>query len=148
MIKYKLLNNGTAVILSRHPKVVYERVKLVFSGAPENTTAIVECNGSTAYYKASDCKLHCDKLSGVIKVTVAVLDDSVPLKKWTCEELNAEKLKDGGVLITPNDLNLPQAVANLRLENNAIREENAEIKEEIAALNKRLDKIMSGYKFI
>lgn len=148
-IKIKLLNNGKAVILTRQPIVVYNELRLSASEAPKNTSLSVRTPTTSLYRELSggECVLPTSKLNGVLSLYFTVVDNSVPLKKWYCEEMKAERLKDGGVLICPNDFNLPQAVADLLVENDEIRKQNEEIKQQIQKTNERLDKFLEAYDF-
>ena len=40
-MEYKVLDNGTAVILTRQPELVYDELYITFTGAPANATAII-----------------------------------------------------------------------------------------------------------
>lgn len=148
-MRYKLLGNNTAVMLTRQPKVIYDTLEITFVGAPQNATVIMESNGNPFYRKLKNgkCEFPVEKLTGTLKVTVAVLDGSTPTKRWLCEELKAEKTKDDGIVICPNDLNLPQTIADLRIEIQHIREENATIREELLEIKKRIVEIMESYDF-
>ena len=54
-------------------------------------------------------------------------------------------LKDGQTLYAPNDGNLPETVAKLRLENQAIRESLSSLENSIKALREKFQKMMEGY---
>ena len=109
-MEYKILDNGTAVVLTRQPELVYDELYVDFSGAPSGATAIFECGGDSLYrlLNGVTCSVPADKLNGVVKVTVALLEGSARPRRWACEELLAEKQKSGGTLISPNDMNMPQ----------------------------------------
>ena len=98
-MEYKLLGNGSAVILTRQPEIVYDELYITFSGAPSDATAIIETSGDSLYRKLSEgtCAVPANKLRGEVKITVAILDGTTPPKRWTCEELKAEALRDGGI---------------------------------------------------
>lgn len=148
---YKVLNNCTCVLISRQSLVVEERnICLRFIDAPQHSTVEVLAAGVSLYRELIDgeCTIPVDKLRGDIKVTLLVLDSTVPLKKWTCEELRGDVLRDGSMLLCPNDLNLPQVVADLRIENDRIAKEYVQLKEQIKKINERIDKIYEAYKFI
>ena len=68
-----------------------------------------------------------------------------PFSRWLCEEINIKLLEDGKVLISPNDMNLPQKVVDLQLENQEIKEKYRKLKACYEELNGKLDKIMEGY---
>ena len=146
-ITYRILDNATAVIITRQPVALYEELRVTFAGAPEGATAILE-SGGDSFYRVLDeesCSVPVDKLNGVVKVTVALLDGSTRSRKWVCEELLAEKLKDGGTLVFPNDMNLPQRFIELKLENESIRQTNERIEARLGELENRLERLLEGY---
>lgn len=145
--KYKILDNGTAVVLTRQPELVYDDLYVDFSGAPSGATAIFEVGGDTMYRLLSDetCSVPVDKLNGVVKVTVALLDGSARPRKWACEELLAEKQKNCGTLISPNDMNLPQRFVELKLENETIRQSQKRLEGRVKELEDKLEKLLEGY---
>ena len=49
MMEYKILDNGTAVVLTRQPELVYDELYIDFSGAPSGATAIFEVGGDSLY---------------------------------------------------------------------------------------------------
>ena len=146
-MRYKLLGSGKAVIISREHEIVYDNFFITFSGAPSDATAILDVNGSSLYRKLEDgvCSIPANKLVGEIRVTVVILDGTTPIKRWNCEELKAETLRDGGTLVSPNDMNLPQKLADLELEYEHIRQTNERITKRLQALEDRLEKILEGY---
>lgn len=149
LIQYKILNNNNGVILTRQPKVIYDVLEFHFFGAPLGATAVFEIGGDLYYreLKENRCSLSSTTLAGEIKVVVALFEKNKTPKKWICEEIKAQPQKNGGILVSPNDLNLPQTIVDLKLENDEIRKENATIKDELAAIKKRLDEIMEAYDF-
>ncbi len=148
-MEYKILDNGTAVVLTRQPEMVYDELYIDFSGAPSGATAIFESGGSLyRLLNGVTCSVPVDKLNGVVKVTVALLDGSARPRKWTCEELLAEKQKNGGTLISPNDMNLPQRFVELKLENESIRQTNDRISMRLKKLEDKLERLLEGYDLI
>lgn len=146
-VRYKLLDNGTAVVLTRQPEMLYDELHIAFSGAPSGATAIFE-SGDDSLYRQLDgvaCSIPVGKLNGAVKVTVAVLDGSASPLKWTCEELLAEKQENGGTLISPNDMNLPQRFVELKLECESIRQSNATLEKRIEGLEDKLERLLEGY---
>lgn len=149
-MEYKLLDNGTGVILTRQPEIVDDELYIGFAEAPADATAIFEVKGGDSYYRAlSDglCKLPASKLSGEVTVTVALMNGETPLRRWACEEFKAVKQRNGGTLIAPNDMNLPLVVVGLRLEHQELSRKNAELEAKIGELEEMLAKIMEGYDF-
>ena len=146
-MEYHILNNDTAVLVTYQPKIIYDDLRVKFTGAPSDATAIVEAMGVKLYRELNEdmCVIPKDKLNGAIKITLAVLNGNTPAPTWICDEITAEPTKDGGVLIAPELIELHKIITNLRTENNQIREENKEIKNTLLTLNKRLDAIMTAY---
>lgn len=145
---YKLLNNGSGVILTRQPEIAESALFVHFTGVPTNATAIFTLESGESYYRPlsdASCSLPVANLRGAIKVTVAVLDKT-PLRRWICEEFKADKLKEG-TLIAPNDMNLPQTVVDLRLENEDLRLTCRKLEEMYKEISDKLEKIMEGYDF-
>ena len=146
-MNYKILDNNTAVVLTRQPKLIYNELYVDFLDAPLGATAIFESGGNTMYrlLNGGTCSVPSDKLNGVVKVTVALLDGSTRPCRWTCEELLAEKQKSGGTLISPNDMNLPQRFVELKLENHTVRQSLERLEGRIKELEDRLEKLLEGY---
>ena len=69
-MEYKILDNGTAVVLTRQPELVYDELYIGFSGAPSGATAIFEVGGDSLYslLHGETCSVPADKLNGVVKV--------------------------------------------------------------------------------
>ncbi len=148
-MEYKLLDNATGVILTRQPEMVSEGEELYvqFNNNDPDATAIFERKGGDSLYRLlSDglCSVPVAKLCGVVSVTVANLNGKTPLKRWLCEEIKVEK-ESGGYLVSPNDMNLPQVVVSLRLENEELRSAQAKQEAEIQELREMLTEIMEGY---
>jgi hypothetical protein len=150
MITYKLLNNATGVITTRRPTIIQDDLKIAFIDAPKNATAIFGIkDGYSIYRKLNDsgeCSLEHNALNGVVDVTVAVLDDTTPLCKWECEDICAEKISDGKVLVYPDD-NLSKSVVDLRIENHSLRIETAALKAEVSNVKQYIERIVQAYDF-
>lgn len=146
-LKYKILDNGTAVILTRQPDIVYDELQVDFLGAPIGATAIFESNGVSMYRLLYDgtCSIPSNRLDGVITVTLALLDGSASPRRWICEEIMAKREKNGGTLISPNDMDLPARYVELKLENEEIRKEIKLFGARIEKLNGRLETLLEGY---
>ena len=121
-----------------------------FANAPANATAIFETMAGDSYYRLlSDglCSLPVQKIVGEVKVTVALLNGETPPRRWLCEEFKVSIQRNGGALVAPNDMNLPQTVVELRLENQEIRASYNRLEALYAELKETLEKIMEGYDF-
>ena len=150
IIEYKLLDNHKGVILTRQPHIAADELSFSFEGAPSDATAIFEIQNGDCYYRSLSngrCSLPLSNVSGEVKVTVALLNGETPPRRWLCEEFKADKQRNGGTLIAPNDMNLPQTVVALQLENQEIRQLFTNLKEQYDKLNAKLEKIMEGYDF-
>lgn len=145
-MEYKLLCNGTGIILTRQPEIVNDELIITFSGSPSGATAIVEINSDAHYFllRCATCAIPCEKLNGTVKITVAVLDGSAKPKKWLCESIKASKTA-AGVLVAPDDMDLPTTVAGLRLENDALRKYVAALEAKINTLSGKFEKLTEGY---
>lgn len=148
--EYRVLNNGTAVLLTRQPSLENGEICVTFTGAPSDATAIFEFNGNSIYRLLDEgtCTIPADKLKGPVVVTLAVLDGSSRPEKWICEELMADPWEDGLVLIGPNDAKLPQRFMELKLENEEIRILNENLEERIKALEDKLESLYEGYDLV
>ena len=146
---YKVLNNNTAVLLTMSPQIIYGNLRISFEDAPGNVTAIFKCGDASYYRELKDgiCEIPSDKLSGEVKISLAILDTKTPLQKWICDSLNAQRTKDGGVLVSLKDLIAPETVAKLRIENQNIRNEFAAVRSELQRLDALYHKIMDVYDF-
>lgn len=145
-MQYKLLNNGTGVILSRQPFIAEGAVTLCFENAPDNATAIVKmASGAICYRPTSACSIPASALEGVSEVTVVMLGQNAPdYRKWICEGLQGKKCA-AGMLIAPDDMDLPATVVALAQELHDVREEQQILHGKYDALEKRLASMMEGY---
>ena len=150
---YRLLTNSTGVLLARGAQLVRDSLFVRFENTPENATAIFECGGKECYrvlseQEQSDCVIPADFLNGTVKVTVAVLDGSARPTKWICEAFTAERQEDGSIFVAPDDTNLPQKVADLRVENDALRKNVKELTQKIENLETRIQTMLEGYDLV
>ena len=146
-MKYRLLDNGNGVIVSRRPALLTRSVEMEFSGAPDGSKVILETESGMFLYRdisGERCEVQLSKLKGVVKVTL-VTAPGEERRKWVCEELFVDHLDEEHALVCPNDMNLPQVVTDLRIENEALRRDQAELRKQIEALDGRLERMMEGY---
>ena len=146
-VEYKLLDNHVGVLLSRQPEVIEDELTICFVGAPSDSVATFsEKGGRPCLRKLTDgeCTFPVRKLSGEITVSVSSVEGNA-LMKWICDELKFTHISKKQTLIAPNDLLLPFAVAELRLENQELRGMVAELDDKIKKLDERLESIMEGY---
>ncbi len=149
-MEYKLLNNCTGVIMTRTPEILNGALLVTFRGATDGMTAIFDNGNTPPIYRSlinSACSIPLHALTGEVMVTIA--DTSkIPAERWTCEEINVRKLESGEFLICPNDVNLRDAIAVLKLENDDLRRGQAELLKNIDKLNMKLNDIMQGNDLI
>lgn len=147
-MEYKLLDIGVGVILTRQPEILSGEISVSFVNAPEGATAIFEEKAGDSFYRELSSDGTCSlppSISGEVRVSVAVFSGVARPKRWICEEFKVCKEQNGCILVAPNDMNLPQTVVELRLENEAIREELKNTNEKYNKLYEALEKIMEGY---
>ncbi len=147
-MKYKLLSNGTGVLITRQPEVVSDSLYIIsFQNAEEGSTAIITCQDESYYLPIVNgkCSIDRKKLSGEMKVSVALFNESVHAPKWICEELKTEKLGDGTVLVCPNDMNLPAVVIRLLEEFDNLLSKFSQLSKKCDNLAIRLNSIMESY---
>lgn len=144
-MEYRLLDNGTGIILTRKPEIVSGVLYILFVDAPDGATAIITTNGSTLYRRLEGGMCSIPAASGVVTVGIAELDGSAKPRRWICEEMNAVTLQNGQVLYAPNDENLSETVAQLRMENQKIRDDLSSLDKRLQAFQEKFQKMMEGY---
>ncbi len=147
MIEYKLLNNGKGVILTRQPILVRGSLTIEFKGAPIGSTAIFALFDGTSCYRtiAEDgtCSIPVSSLEGEARVTVAQLDESADAT-WRCEGLKVQPCANG-MLVAPNDGDLPQRVVDIAVELHEVRAYVNLLDGRLSALADKLSNMMEGY---
>ena len=149
-MEYKLLDNKKGLLLTRQPEIIQQHLLITFSGAPENATAIFENgNGDSLYRLLQDntCSLPARFLEGDIKVSITILDTSHKPPIWRCEEIKTQK-QNTGVLVSPNDMNLPQQMIEIQLEQQKITDTIGILTGQLLEFDKKLKKLLDGYDII
>lgn len=142
---YKLLDNKSGIIITRNPKSINEKIKIRFEGAPDMAYAVFEFSHGHETYKElydGECTISFPHNSGTIKVAV-VLEGST--ERWICEQLKYDVAPCGDILVSPNDMNLPKVVTDLKIENEKQRNEIKRLNKRLDDLETRLKNIMEGY---
>ena len=150
-MEYRLLCDKTGVILTREPEIVSDELLIAFSGALDGYTAIFERDDGDSMYrqiKDENCSVSAAFLRGSIKVTVANLDGSVKPKKWLCEGIKAVRLKNVGVLISPDDANLQNKVVKLQIGYAELKGKSDKQEQKISELETKLNKLLEGYDIV
>ena len=147
-IVYKLLDNDTGIILTRTPETLKDKLIVRFEGAKKNEVAAFAFADGTELYrelKDGECSIPLSKNEGEMKVAVTILDGTAKPRTWSCEQIKFKKLACGEILVSPNDMNLPQTVAELKLENEELRISFAALEKKFKALEERFNNMMEGY---
>lgn len=148
---YKFLDNNTGIILTRNPQTFKDKFIVRFEGAKKNAVAAFAFADGTELYrelKDGECSIRLPNNEGEMKVAVTVLDGTAKPRTWVCEQIKYKKCACGEMLVSPNDMNLPQTVTELKLENEELRIEFAKLEEKYVTLENYVKKIMEGYDLI
>lgn len=150
MIRYTLLPSGEGVALDRNGGLAYEDMTVRFDGLPTEDTIMVcfESHNGTKYVKPSEdglCAVPRAMLDGIIKVVVHRMTGEAFPRRWVCEDIEGRKTKDGGAYAYVKDGRIPQYVAELKEENERIRNRLADCERGFAELSQRISDIYDGY---
>ena len=94
------------------------------------------------------CSLDAAFLRGTIKCTVAMLNGSVKAQKWLCEGIKTVRIKDVGVIVSPDDVNLQNKLVKIQIEKAALQNTVDKHEERISELEKKLTKLLEGYDIV
>ncbi len=147
-MEYRLLCDNTGVILTRQAELISGELLIQFTGAPEGSTAIFERDDGHSLYRPindENCSVDEDFLHGTIKVTVVVLNGSVKPPKWLCEGIRAIGVKNAGVIISPDDVNLQEKLIKLQMNYADVSVKADKNEREIKELREKLEKLLEGY---
>lgn len=150
-MEYKLLCDKTGVILTRQPELVTDKLFITFTGAPEGATAVFERDDGNSMYRLIEgeiCSLDAAFLRGTIKCAVAMLNGSVKTQKWLCEGIKTVRIKDVGVIVSPDDVNLQNKLVKIQIEKAALQNTVDKHEERISELEKKLTKLLEGYDIV
>lgn len=145
-IRYKLLDNGTGVLLTRQSQPYRLPSVICFDGAPVGATAVFYDGGSHTFYRklaAGVCEVPAG-LVGTVRISVIVPDGKKDSARWLCEEFIL-KDEDGVLLFLPNDERLPEFVAAVRVELEALRAELRDAVCEMQKVKEQYEALLEGY---
>lgn len=149
-LEYRLLDSvNKGFILTRNPEVISSALIVLFTGSPNDATAIFENERGLFLYRAlkdGTCLIPVDFLVGNIKVTVAVLSGSVDAPKYKCESIFTKRVSDG-VLICPNGIDIPMQIIEIFSEIQKIKKEIVTASCKHDELDKKVEKLLDGYDF-
>ncbi|MCM1455570.1 MAG: hypothetical protein NC037_03475 [Bacteroides sp.] len=146
-MEYRLLDSGKGVMLTRQPELVSGDLYITFTGAPAGATAIFENgNGDSVYRLLSDgsCGVPASFLAGNVRVVVTLLDGTANAPKWACEGIKTTAT-NGGVLVCPNDGDIPRQIAEMAVEMQGIRTDIKTLFDKYSGLETILNKLLEGY---
>ena len=145
-MEYRLLNDGCGVILTRQPEIISEELAITFTGAPDGAVAIFSHNGTSHYRELNEgcCVLSVPFLTGEISVRVIHYNGSARPPSWSCEGIIAKDYH-GGVLVAPDDNNLPLEVTRLKIANHELRDGLTDLEKKYTQLYEKLNSLMEGY---
>ena len=147
-IKYKLLDNGTGVLLTRSPDVTDQLEVTVEGGEQEGMNVVFTTMDQRSYYrdlKNGKCRIAVGDLLGETTVSVIHFGGSPCMKKWSCDGLKIVRQKNGSVLVTPNDMILSEEIVRLRIENQELRDSIVRLTERVNEFDEWRVRLMEGY---
>lgn len=151
-MEYKLISGiKRGFIATREPEVVEGELRITFTDAPENATAIFENkNGDSVYRLLSEGNCAVPEsflLKGNIKVTVVVLNGKPDAPKYICEDIYA-RVVNGAVVVCPNGINITAQIIELFAEIEKTNGAMRVLEERQTALDAKLIKLLEGYDAI
>ena len=148
MIEYKLLNDGSGVLLSRQPMLVDNKtISFKFNGGKNGATAIFINEKGHSFYREIEndiCTIPKEAFIGIVKVKVSLFDGTVNSPRWICEELQTHE-KNGLILVAPNDTNLSATVVNLKIEISNLKEKIESQDKKIKKIEEKIKNTFDGY---
>ena len=98
-MEYKILDNGTAVVLTRQPELVYDELYIDFSGAPSGATAIFEVGGDSLYRSLDGA--FCGTWHNPASDSLGFYQPNLWLLNAECDNLNLSLLVEKATANTP-----------------------------------------------
>lgn len=149
-MEYKILRDfKKGILLTRQPEIVSDELIITFSDAPDDAVAIFEsyATGDSIYRTLQDktCSVPVEFLKGEINVAITVMNGKTSMPVFVCEELKTEPVAGSGVLVAPNDGDLPKIVAEIQLDMQKIKTELQTVAEKYSELEEKIAKLLEGY---
>lgn len=148
-MKIKLTDNFKGIILTRSPETTKDDIYITFQEAPSGAVAVFSTAAGLTYYRKisldGECVIAARLLVGNTNLSVTVPDDGAGERKWICEGIRIEELGNGVCAVFPNDMDLPQKVNELFLENEQLRNNVSRLTDKLSELKKRIDSLLEGY---
>lgn len=149
-MEYRLLDNGKGVMLTRQPEFISGDLYITFADAPAGATVIFENGKKDSIYRTlSDgvCSVPEAFLTGDVRVVVTLLDGTANAPKWTCEGIKTSQTK-GGLLVCPNDGDIPRQIAEIQIAQQEIRNDIKTLSDKYSGLETKLNKLLEGYDVV
>ena len=143
-MKYALFDTMTGAVVDRTPTEVRGALPLEFVGAVDGSVVSLTAEDGVVFYvKVEKGACVAPFLTGKITVRVKKFGDRVDT--WVCEPLKVIDLGDGRALVYPEDQDIFAELVRVRMELQAVRDEQKVQKGDILATNKRLDNMLEGW---
>ena len=146
-MEYRLLDSGKGIMLTRQPEFISGDLYISFTDAPDGATAIIVNGQKDSLYreiKDGVCGVPAAFLTGDVSIVVTLLNGTVNAPKWTCEGIKASNTK-GGIFVRPNDGDIPQQIAETRVEMQEIRNDIKMLFDKYSGRETKLNKLLEGY---
>lgn len=147
-MKYRLLSNGTGVILDRTPTPVTDELEIEFEGFDYGSVAIV--SGKRDVYKTLTdgiCRIPAGNLSESNGVCVVFYDNTPEPRRTICEGFICKSV-EGVKFIYPDDSSLSDTVASLRTEAESLKESFNLLEGKFYELEDKFITMMEGYDLV
>jgi hypothetical protein len=145
-MKIALLDNYKGVIVDRTPFIATDTLDIEIDA--DGKTLVVACKDGIKHYlaiKDGKSTVPTKDMDGVVHLFVKNFDKSITT--WKCESLKCQRVNDG-VLIAPNDSDLPEHFAQLQIDYQNMSERVKILEDYIRAVNKRIDSMVEGWAVI
>ena len=145
-MKIALLDSFRGVIVDRTPIFVDDHLDIEVDA--EGLTLVAACKEGIKHYieiKDGKCTVPTQDMEGVVHIFVKKFDKTITT--WKCESLKCQRVKDG-LLISPNDSDLPEEFAKLQLDYQKLRENAKRLEDYIQAVDKKIDGMLKGWDIV
>lgn len=141
-MKY-ILTEEYGLLTSCKPQVVRHMLHISFERVPSGAVAVIEADGKKIYRKIEDggCDIPASALRDLVKVSVVLPDGTASPKRWSCNDILAEVLPDGAILVYPEIFGFAETVSKICIELSAMKRDTDE---KLAELKKQIDEY-GGY---
>ena len=145
-MKIALLDNYKGVIVDRTPFIATDTLDIEIDA--DGKTLVVACKDGITHYcgiKDGKCTISTDDFDDIVRLYVK--DFGKTITTWKCESIKCQKVTDG-ILIAPNDADLPNEFARLQLDYQEVCNNMKRLEEYIRAVDKKIDSMVEGWAVI